>query len=100
MIATQPATEACETEWVDGYNRLVQQLCLLPNGSTPREARCKGCSHYLGGLVNDKAIVFASFNQQDNQWSRLSGASRFDRSVTITCTKCGRKNPFHFDHKD
>jgi hypothetical protein len=88
----------------DAIDRIQQFVllasCLPRGGGQPREARCKECRAYLGGLVTDRAIVFGDFERHGDELSQLIGASRFDRSVTITCTKCRRKNQFCFRDKD
>lgn len=89
-----------DADYIDRIQQFVLLASHLPRGGgQPREAHCRGCRAYLGGLLNDGAIVFGSFDRQGDELSQLIGVSRFDRGVTITCTVCGRKNEFCFRRK-
>ena len=86
------------------YIDRIQEFVLLANrlprgGGQPTEARCSTCRASLGALLNSKGIVFGDFTRQGDELPQLAGSATLEQTVTLTCSRCGRRTKFHFDNK-
>jgi hypothetical protein len=94
--ATRDPVRYFDCDSIDELSRFVILASHLPRGGGPATAaKCKHCGQFLGALINAKGLVSGSFTRG----TELQGVARFDQTVTLTCTKCGKGRTFSFDKR-